>query len=66
MNSFMILGCKAAKVEAQHVPCSEISMALFDRLYDDIVRENGRICKCFDDYYEEMIISDELRKVNMD
>ena len=44
--------------------CSELSMAFFDRLFGGpIARENGRINKCFDEYYEDITISDELRKV---
>lgn len=28
-----------------------------------IVRESGNIKKCFDEYFEDYVISDELRKV---
>ena len=28
-----------------------------------IVRESGNIKKCFDEFYEDFVISDELRKV---
>lgn len=39
-------------------------MTFFDRLQDDnVVRESGAIQKCFDEYYQDMIVSDELRKV---
>lgn len=39
-------------------------MDIFDRLYEkNIVRENGSIKKCLDEYYEDILISDELRKV---
>jgi len=38
-------------------------MAFFDRLHDNnVVRDSGHIVKCFDDSYEDFIISDELRK----
>ena len=41
-------------------------MSLFDRLYDhNIVRESGHIKKCFDEFYDDMTISDELRKVRI-
>ena len=30
-----------------------------------IVRESGSIRKCFDEFYEEFVISDELRKVSL-
>jgi len=40
-------------------------MAFFDRLYDNnVVRDSGHIVKCFDDFYEDLVISDELRKVD--
>jgi len=29
-----------------------------------IVRESGNIRKCFDEFYEDFVISDELRKVS--
>ncbi|KFQ42067.1 Uncharacterized protein C11orf70, partial [Nestor notabilis] len=57
-------GSKVTKTEATLVPCTEISMSFFDRLYSEgIVRENGDIVKCYDDYYGDILISDELRKV---
>ncbi|NXV85151.1 CF300 protein, partial [Calonectris borealis] len=58
------LGSKVTKIEATVVPCTEISMSFFDRLYcEGIVRETGDIVKCYDDYYDDILISDELRKV---
>ncbi|NXI59605.1 CF300 protein, partial [Chloroceryle aenea] len=58
------LGSKVTKIEATVVPCTQISMSLFDRLYSEgVVRENGDIVKCYDDYYDDIPISDELRKV---
>ncbi|KAM9566415.1 cilia- and flagella-associated protein 300 [Guaruba guarouba] len=58
------LGSKVTKIEATLVPCTEISMSFFDRLYSEgIVRETGDIVKCYDDYYDDILISDELRKV---
>ena len=39
-------------------------MTFFDRLYDgNVVRQSGHIVKCLDDFCEDFIISDELRKV---
>ena len=29
----------------------------------DVVRQTGSICKCYDDFFEDIQISDELRKV---
>ncbi|OXB71057.1 UNVERIFIED_CONTAM: hypothetical protein H355_001719, partial [Colinus virginianus] len=58
------LGSKVTKVEATLVPCTQVSMSFFDRLYTEgIVRENGDIVKCYDEYYDDILISDELRKV---
>ncbi|NWI20336.1 CF300 protein, partial [Crypturellus soui] len=57
-------GSNVIKVEATVVPCTQISMSFFDRLYTEgVVRETGHIVKCYDDYYDGIIISDELRKV---
>ncbi|NXY82599.1 CF300 protein, partial [Alcedo cyanopectus] len=58
------LGSKVTKIEAAVVPCTQISMSFFDRLYSEgIVRETGDIVKCYDYYYKDILISDELRKV---
>ncbi|XP_025965241.1 cilia- and flagella-associated protein 300 isoform X1 [Dromaius novaehollandiae] len=57
------LGSKVTKIEATVVPCTQISMSFFDRLYTEgVVRETGHIVKCYDDYYDDSLISDELRK----
>ncbi|PIK44303.1 hypothetical protein BSL78_18841 [Apostichopus japonicus] len=57
-------GMAAGKVEVTEIPCSVTSMTFFDRLTDqDVVRESGHIVKCFDDFYEDFTISDELRKM---
>lgn len=61
-----IPGSKVTKVEATVVPCTQISMSFFDRLYSEgVVRETGDIVKCYDDYYDDILISDELRKVSI-
>ncbi|XP_074840746.1 cilia- and flagella-associated protein 300 [Carettochelys insculpta] len=58
------LGTKVKKIEAIAVPCTQVSMSFFDRLYSEgVVRETGNIVKCYDDYYDGIPISDELRKV---
>ncbi|XP_074673102.1 cilia- and flagella-associated protein 300 isoform X1 [Strix aluco] len=58
------LGSKVTKIEATVVPCTQISMSFFDRLYSGgVVRETGDIVKCYDDYYDDILVSDELRKV---
>ncbi|KAK2175966.1 hypothetical protein NP493_692g02008 [Ridgeia piscesae] len=58
------LGLKAAKVSVEELSCSVLSMTFFDRLFDaGIVREQGQISKCFDEYIGDFTISDELRKM---
>ncbi|XP_051500136.1 cilia- and flagella-associated protein 300 [Apus apus] len=58
------LGSRVTRIEAAVVPCTQISMSFFDRLYSEgVVRETGIIVKCYDDYYDDILISDELRKV---
>jgi hypothetical protein len=55
---------KAKKVNVENVDCNLLSVEIFDRLAEkNIVRENGSIRKCLDEYYEDILISDELRKV---
>ena len=42
----------------------KILVEIFDKFTDkNIVREGGQIRKCLDEYYENVVISDELRKV---
>lgn len=66
-TSFLYIpGSKVTKIEATVVPCTQISMSFFDRLYSEgVVRETGTIVKCYDDYYDDILISDELKKVSI-
>ncbi|XP_070607760.1 cilia- and flagella-associated protein 300 isoform X1 [Erythrolamprus reginae] len=58
------LNTKVKKVDAKNILCTQVSMSFFDRLYcEGLVRENGAIVKCFDEYHDEIPIADELRKV---
>nr|XP_020651668.1 uncharacterized protein C11orf70 homolog [Pogona vitticeps] len=58
------LDTNVRKVEAKNVLCTQVSMSFFDRLYSEgVVRENGNIVKCFDEYHNDILIADELRKV---
>ncbi|XP_063430216.1 cilia- and flagella-associated protein 300-like isoform X1 [Mytilus trossulus] len=58
------LGVNATSVKAEIVPCTVLSMSFFDRIHNDgVVRESGAIQKCFDEFYEDMVVSDELRKM---
>uniref|UniRef100_A0A8C0ZS71 Cilia- and flagella-associated protein 300 n=1 Tax=Castor canadensis TaxID=51338 RepID=A0A8C0ZS71_CASCN len=52
------------KIEAINIPCTQLSMSFFNRLYEeDIVRDSGHIVKCLDSFCDPFLISDELRKV---
>ncbi|XP_015280002.1 PREDICTED: uncharacterized protein C11orf70 homolog [Gekko japonicus] len=58
------LNTSVKKVEVKNILCTKVSMSFFDRLYcEGVVRENGFIVKCFDEYCDEILIADELRKV---
>ncbi|XP_066478444.1 cilia- and flagella-associated protein 300 [Tiliqua scincoides] len=58
------LGSNVRKAEVKKVLCTQVSMSFFDRLYcEGVVRENGHIVKCYDEYHNEILIADELRKV---
>ncbi|KAL4220127.1 hypothetical protein ACF0H5_020538 [Mactra antiquata] len=57
------LGTAAESVTIETVPCSVLSMTFFDRLYGPVVRDSGYLIKCFDEFYEDFTISDELRKM---
>lgn len=55
------------KIEAINVPCTQLSMSFFNRLYNEnIVRDNGHIVKCLDSFCDPFPVSDELRKVSID
>ena len=59
----MCEGVAAKSVTAEPVSCTAMSLNFFDRLYDNgVVRESGHVVKCFDDFYDDFIVSDELRK----
>lgn len=46
------------------VPCTETTLSMFDKLVESgVVRENGRIRKCMEEYVGDLTIADELRKV---
>lgn len=50
---------KVSYAELEH---NVTSLAFFDALKPDIVRSNGSIIKCLDEYYESFVVSDQLRK----
>ncbi|XP_053109194.1 cilia- and flagella-associated protein 300 isoform X2 [Hemicordylus capensis] len=58
------LDTNVRKVDVKNVPCTQMSMSFFDRLYcEGVVRESGHIVKCLDEYHDDILIADELRKV---
>ncbi|XP_075402613.1 cilia- and flagella-associated protein 300 isoform X1 [Tenrec ecaudatus] len=63
-GQWITLGTEVKTIEAINVPCTQLSMSFFNRLYDeDIVRHSGHIVKCLDSFYDPFLIADELRKV---
>ncbi|XP_053404284.1 cilia- and flagella-associated protein 300-like [Mercenaria mercenaria] len=62
-GSMAPVGIKAESVDVESVPCSILSMSFFDKLYGAVVRDSGYLMKCFDEFYEDFTISDELRKM---
>ncbi|XP_072119557.1 cilia- and flagella-associated protein 300 isoform X1 [Mobula birostris] len=58
------VGVKVKKTEAEEIPCKQVSMSFFDRLYSNgIVRETGHINKCLDEFYGDFVVADQLRQV---
>ncbi|XP_067890178.1 cilia- and flagella-associated protein 300 isoform X3 [Heterodontus francisci] len=58
-----LVGTEVKKIEAEEVPCNQLSMLFFDCLYTEgIVRETGHITKCLDEFYEDFTISDQLQQ----
>ena len=65
-GSWNYLNTKATRVNIEEVDCTCMSVEIFDRFFEkEIVRENGSIRKCFDEYYDNVLISDELRKASI-
>ena len=61
---YFIKDKKATRVDVEDINCSLLSVEIFDKLYaNNIVREDGSIKKCLDEFYEDIQISDELRKL---
>ncbi|XP_034971797.2 cilia- and flagella-associated protein 300 [Zootoca vivipara] len=58
------LDTSVRKIDVKNILCKQVSMSFFDRLYcKGVVRESGSIVKCFDEYHDDILIADELRKV---
>jgi len=54
---------KAKYFKVKHFPCTITNMEFFDRLTNSVVRSCGSIRKCFDEMIDDILISDELRKM---
>ncbi|KAI9207555.1 uncharacterized protein BJ171DRAFT_277520 [Polychytrium aggregatum] len=62
MDRWGTLG-KVTKVHKQTCNHTVVTLSFFDRLYEHgIVRKTGEIKKCFDEYHDGFVVSDELRK----
>ena len=55
---------RPSDVKVEQIPATNTSMQFFDLLYTDgLVRQSGSICKCYDEDFEDFLISDEIRKM---
>ncbi|XP_067943836.1 cilia- and flagella-associated protein 300-like isoform X2 [Watersipora subatra] len=58
------LGARASAVEIESIPCSTISMTMFDKLSEKgVLQEGGYIRKCLEEYVENVCLADQLRNV---
>ena len=66
-GEWQLLSQPVHDVRIEQLNTNIISLEFFDRLFDNkIVRENGgHIRKCIEEYKDEFIVSDELRKVKL-
>jgi hypothetical protein len=66
-GEWQFLGQIVHDVRIEQINTNILSLEFFDRLFNNkIVRENGGyIKKCVEEYKDEFIISDELRKVKV-
>ncbi|ESO07101.1 hypothetical protein HELRODRAFT_156718 [Helobdella robusta] len=63
-GKWVLLGQQIGSVSIEDVSTTKTSMTFFDRLQnDEVVRKSGNIIRCFEEYYDDMIIDDELRKM---
>jgi hypothetical protein len=64
-GEWQLLNQPVHDIRLEQLSTNVLSLEFFDRLVDNkVVREGGQIRKCIDEYKDEFIISDELRKVN--
>ncbi|XP_045583013.2 cilia- and flagella-associated protein 300 [Procambarus clarkii] len=58
------LGHGASVERVEEVPCTMTSMAVFRRLYEArVVRQDGEIVRCPEQYHDHLVIDDKLKKV---
>lgn len=61
VTSVVFTGSDITSVDVEAVPCSKVSMDLFDPLYSGgVLRPSGQIVKCYHEIYGDF---DELRNV---
>lgn len=64
-GEWKLLDQPVSDVRFEQMKTNVLSLEFFDRLFNNkIVREGGHIRKCLEEYKDEFIIDDELRKVN--
>lgn len=64
-GEWQLLNQSVHDVRCEQLNTNILSLEFFDRLFDNkIVRENGHIRKCLEEYKDEFIVCDELRKVS--
>uniref|UniRef100_A0A5K3EZL6 Cilia- and flagella-associated protein 300 n=2 Tax=Mesocestoides corti TaxID=53468 RepID=A0A5K3EZL6_MESCO len=57
------LPSEECEVEAIHVPCSLLSMDIFNRCVGVVTHPTGRIKSCFEEYHNSVLINDCLKRV---
>lgn len=66
VNSPVPIAKEVDSVVVSEVPSTVLNMSFFDRLWQcGVVRESGRIQKCFDEVCGDFVISDKLREVSL-
>lgn len=67
-NEFRESNLIADEVEIKQIPCSIMSMTFFDKLKNldnNIIHAMGNIRQKFDDFVDGILVSDNLRAVNI-
>lgn len=63
-ESWVPFGGTVTRVACQQLSCTVLNMGFFDRLKTEgVVRDSGATVKCLEEFCEEFVVADELRKV---